>query len=131
MVAAYYGHDWSEEQLASTVVQGKFGITAPSITGLARRLGYYAEVVSATLLGLRALIEHGAPPIVCLRTTGVADMPSDRHHAVVVTRIAPELVTVNDPATGEPHVLRVTDFLRAWAATENTTVICLPGREER
>lgn len=127
MVGAFYGDDWSEEFLGSQVVKGEFGITAPNIANLARAVGYHAEVVSATFFELKALLQNSNPVIAYLQTSGLPDLPTHRYHAVVVTRATSEEVEMIDPATGTLKRVPATDFLRAWAATENTAIVCRPG----
>lgn len=121
MVLAAFGVDVSEADLRAACDCTLAGTDSLQAVDAARAYGFkHSARYTLTLEELTALVEGGGYPIVYVSLKpidGVRDT-----HALVVTEIGEQNVTVYDPLQGERILPRQT-FSTAWALRHNLTII--------
>jgi len=121
MVFAASGVDVSEADLRAACDCTLAGTDSLQAVDAARAYGFKQSArYTLTLEELTALVEGGSYPIVYVSMKpidGVRDT-----HALVVTEISEQDVTVYDPLRGE-RILPKQTFSTAWALRHNLTII--------
>lgn len=124
MVLAYWGKEYTEEELAEPFGTVPLWGTRPEnvVAGL-ENLGYHALwFENTTVERLLELLAKDWPAIVFLRAS---DLPHGRAglHAVVVVGIEGEQVICLDPALDHPLHLGLSPFLKAWSSLGHQGVV--------
>lgn len=121
MVFAAYGVDVPEAELRAACDCTPAGTDSLQAVDAARYYGFQQSArYTLTLEELVTLVEGGSYPIVFVSLKpidGVRDT-----HALVVTDISAQDVTIYDPLQGERILARQT-FSTAWALRHNLTII--------
>jgi ABC-type bacteriocin/lantibiotic exporter with double-glycine peptidase domain len=121
MVFAAHGVDVSEADLRAACDCTLAGTDSLQAVDAARAYGFKQSArYTLTLEELTALVEGGSYPIVFVSLKpidGVRDT-----HALVLTEVSMQSVTVYDPLRGERILTRQT-FSTAWALRHNLTII--------
>jgi len=121
MVFAAFGIDASEDELRVACDCTLVGTNSLQAVDAARSYGFEQSArYTLTLEELSTLVEGGNYPIVYVSLRpidGVRDT-----HALVVTSISEQDVTVHDPLQGE-RILSKQTFSTAWALRHNLTII--------
>jgi hypothetical protein len=124
MVLRYWGATRVyAEDFAALVDESAEGIKVGTLSSAIVERGWRALPVSATAADVRIHLARGRPII-----TLIEDRPG-RHHYVVLVAWTENRVVYHDPSAGPFRVLDAAKFQRAWAATEHTSLLVLPGPE--
>jgi len=121
MVANYYGHPVTQDEIASTIYHPEIrGTLTADLAGSAQRLGLWARQYRGTRADLHQKLAAGIPVIV-LGKIGNND------HYFVVLAYRDELIVHSDKRANL-H-LREDDFLRWWNRADRwTLLVCPPER---
>ena len=124
MVLAFFGTGRSEAQLRALLKTRAGGTSPVNLMLHLPTLGFTADVRTGSQSDLRQQIEAGCPCIVHVWTPPLPHWNAEAIHALVVTDISEESVSVHDPAlsTG-PTIIPLPAFLRAWAAVNYLMVV--------
>jgi len=126
MVARHYGVTVSEPELASLCGTTADGTTPAELASGARQMGLSAAVAYGDTSLLRAAIAQQQPVIVFLGMPGPPPSSFLSIHAVVVTDLDAERVTMVDPADGLVHTRDYAPFLADWARASHIAILVTP-----
>ncbi len=123
MVLATFGDHRSEAELARIMGSYEFGTPANRITRL-EKIGYQVQYRSFSLDELQIHLEQESRCIVFVYAGFLAYADFEGFHALVLTAVDPENITLLDPASNEsPTVLSVDEFLLAWEEFDSLAAI--------
>lgn len=111
-VFAYYGKEYSEEEIAKSAgTRESIGTPRKGMIAAAQKVGLQAEAKSgASWEDLQIFIQKGTPVIVRFVE------PEDDEHYALVTKVTDMNITLSDPYHGPETAYSRTDFLRMWNA---------------
>lgn len=128
MVLAYWGNDYSEEELARFLDTKRFGTPISHVTRL-QRWGYHVKFGALTIGALKNHLLREQPIIAQVWPAMLTYWPLQPvgSHVIVVIRFDSNHVYVNDPALSQPAQPLLWDaFLAAWAEFDETAVLITP-----
>mgnify|MGYP001597735444 CR=1 FL=1 len=112
MVLEFHGLEKEEDELrklikATVYVGGSWFLVESAMESLGLHF-YYS--INFSLDELKDLIKNEIPVIVSLKLS-----QNHPNHTVVITDVADEFITANDPEKGEGMRIKTRDFLEAWS----------------
>jgi hypothetical protein len=129
MVLAFLGQPVERSWLRRVLESSELGTPGFKVLNL-RRHGYDVTYASAT--DERALTQplaDGIPPIALLHTTHLPYWARETAHAVVITALDADSVTLNDPAfPSAPQVVPRDAFMLAWVDFDCLYAVIRPSR---
>ena len=126
MVAEHYGVTVSEPQLASLCGTTADGTTPTELVSGARKIGLSAAVAYGDMPLLQTAISQQQPVIVFLGIMGSPPSSSLSIHAVAVSDLDGERVTVIDPADGLVRTCDRASFLADWGRASSIAILVSP-----
>ena len=109
------------EDFSSLVGESAEGITLGDLARAIRDRGWRAFPFTGTATTVRQHLDDGRPVIALIE-----DRPG-RHHYVVVVAWTADRIIFHDPARGPFRAMDDAVFDRAWAVTNRTAMLILPG----
>jgi len=127
MVLAYWGHHYSETEMAKILGTKDFGTPISNVERI-RQYGYQVEMGMITETQLKAHLVAGSPVIARVWTAMLDYWPAEvSSHVVVVVGFDEAYVYLNDPAlTKAPQPTGWNSFLAAWAEFDETAIMLRP-----
>lgn len=119
MVLAYWGYDYSEEELVAIFgIRPYVGTLVENVVTGLEKLGYSVKWFERTTFPeLRQLINGRWPVIVLLRAKDL--QPDGRgYHALVVFGVEAGRLFCHDPLLDKPRVFTIPAFRAIWANTD-------------
>jgi ABC-type bacteriocin/lantibiotic exporter with double-glycine peptidase domain len=125
MVLAALGSHRSEGELRALLKTRPAGTSPGAVAIRLPEIGFDAAVVDGSESLLRQTLAADRPCIVHLWTAGLPHWDHAAVHAVVVTGMDDNAVSVNDPALGQPAQIPLAAFLAAWAAMDYLLLVIM------
>lgn len=130
MVLAFWGHETSAKNLRILFKTRPAGTSPVKLLLQLPSLGFNATIHTASQSLLRQYLEAGFPCITHVDTEFLPHWSEGVIHAVVITAVDNESVTLNDPSvTHGPLTVPLPNFLRAWASTDYLLVVIEPEQK--
>lgn len=130
MVLAFWGYETSEKNLRILLKTRPAGTSPVKLLLQLPSLGFNATIHTASQSILRQYLEAGFPCIIHVDTEFLPYWSEGVIHAVVITAVDNESVTLNDPSvTYGPLTVPLPNFLRAWACTDYLLVVIEPEQK--
>lgn len=122
MVANYYGHPVTQDEIAGTIYLPEIhGTLTSDLAAYAQRYGLWTRQYRGTRADLHQKLSAGVPMIV------LGKLGSRYHYFIVLDYRGDELIVHSD--TRPNHRMREDDFLRWWNRADRwTLLVCPPER---
>ncbi len=127
MVLAYWGYETSEKNLRILFKTRPAGTSPVKLLLQLPSLGFNATIHTASQTILRQYLEAGFPCIVHVDTEFLPHWSEGVIHAVIITGIDNEAVSLHDPSIADgPMTVPLPNFLSAWASTDYLLIVIQP-----
>ena len=123
MVLSYSGEEYGEKFLAENCNTTTIGTSADDAVSAAEKLGFSAFEAEGSLDILNEYLRHKVPVIVYLRTKYLSWWIDDCIHALIVTDLCRDKITLIDPSFGKEFECNIQTFYRSWKEIDNLCII--------